>query len=268
MNRLTLRSNTANLDPTQLDPTELNLFVVTAHPDDEALVAGLISKNVEAKDENGLKKLTVAAITATMGEASTEYHLQDALPHNPHDRQEHIKNVRKDEFYRAFGSLGVRELFLFDYPDGELKDMVHKHNFSEDITQRAYGLTGFYNQRPWGFLTLGPQGFDGHEDHAAAHEATMDASEELLRRYGLYLPVFGLNAQGNGKYVVPLTDELKRKKQEALRQHQSQMPFTEDGELDPAFFEALNGHRAKYEETLQVRETYDLYPPRVPYLLE
>jgi len=262
VNRHTLAPNSAELDPALIDPTEFNILLVTGHPDDEALVGGIAAANAR-------RGLSTAALSATMGGASTEYHLPaETLPTDPGDFEQHLKRTRAKEFYKGVGSLGVRWAKILDLPDQEVSKEAHLHYLSEELAKYTFGLSGFYNENPWAIVTLGARGFDEHPDHSGTHDAACDASNILLQEYDLYTPVFGLNADGTGRFQIHLTDEMRRMKQAALTSHPSQMPLTKTGGLDPVFFERLGEHRRRYEEVLTVKETYDLYPPKVSHLLE
>lgn len=228
--------------------SRLSLIAVSAHPDDEVMTLGLIRQAQQQK--------YVAAVTATKGEASSEYYLPGKKP-SPED----LKVIRSNESQAALGSIGVRLHYLFDYPDGQLEALEHTDRFSEDLAKLAFGLSGFYGG-DWAFLTLGPDGKDGHPDHIASHNAALSASIKLAQRYdGMSVPVIGHNAEGTGAYKLPITDSLRKTKMAFLRHHASQMHFV-DGEPDPTFFRRFLDEYG-YRQVIEEVETYDLYRPQI-----
>lgn len=227
--------------------SRLSLIAVSAHPDDEVVSLG----RTRQAQQSG----RVVAVTATRGEASTEYYLPGKLP-----SQEALKAVRTKESQAALGSIGIHLQHLYDYPDGLLEDFQHTEKFSEDLAKLAFGLTGFYGGN-WAFLTMGPDGKDGHSDHIASHEAAIKASTKIANRYErLSVPVIGHNANGEGAYKVPITAELRQAKLDFLRHHSSQMHFV-DGQPDPAFFERFYDEYG-YRDVMEEVESYDLYVPQ------
>lgn len=227
--------------------SRLSLIAVSAHPDDEVITLGRMRRAQQAG--------RVVAVTATKGEASSEYYLPGEMP-----SQEALKAIRTKESQTALGSIGIHQQYLYDYPDGQLEDIGHTEKFSEDLAKLAFGLTGFYGNN-WAFLTMGPEGKDGHSDHIASHEAAMRASAKIASRYeGLSVPVIGHSATGEGAYKVRVTAELRQAKLDFLRHHSSQMHFV-DGQPDPAFFERFFDEYG-YRQVMEEVESYDLYVPQ------
>lgn len=101
--------------------------------------------------------------------------------------------------------------------------------------------------------TMGPDGYDGHPDHIATHQAALQA-QRLLHEQNYSVYVLALRRDGAGEVVFAVDRE---RKMAALAHHATQMPLDAHGQLDVQRF--LQEHAA-YSPLLE-RETYDIYAP-------
>jgi LmbE family N-acetylglucosaminyl deacetylase len=127
------------------------LLGVWAHPDDEAyLSAGLMAEFRRRGDR-------VVLITATLGERGTS----DPAAWPP----ERLAVLREHELRTSLAELGVDELHLLGFMDGECA--------WNDGTNRIAELIG--EIEPDLIVTFGPDGMTGHPDHRAVSAWTSDA---------------------------------------------------------------------------------------------
>jgi LmbE family N-acetylglucosaminyl deacetylase len=140
------------------------LMGIWAHPDDEAyLSAGLVGRMVDAGRP-------VTVLTATSGEKGTA---------DPADYdQAHFAARRERELRASLRELGVHDVRLLGYPDGEcdlIDDEAAVGTIAEAITTVAPDLV----------VTFGPDGITGHRDHRVVSAWVTEAwrrvgSAELL----------------------------------------------------------------------------------------
>ncbi len=131
--------------PTRYD-TDLphHLMGIWPHPDDEAyLSAGLMARMADAG-----RRVTV--LTLTRGEKGTS---------DPADfDQPHFAARRERELRASLAELGVDDVRILDYRDGEC-DLVDHEAAIAGITEQIDAL------RPDMVITFGPDGITGHRDH-------------------------------------------------------------------------------------------------------
>jgi LmbE family N-acetylglucosaminyl deacetylase len=134
----------------------LRLMAVLAHPDDESLgFGGALAKYAAEGVETYL-------VTATRGErgwtgAPAEYPGPAALG-----------RIREAELRAAAKALGLREVQLLDYIDGDLDQA--------DPAEATAKIVGHLRRvRPHVVLTFDPQGAYGHPDHIAICQLTTAA---------------------------------------------------------------------------------------------
>lgn len=134
----------------------LRLLCVLAHPDDEALgVGGLLARSAAEGVETYL-------LTATRGERGW----QGAPEEDP--GPEALGRLREAELRAAATVLGLREVQLLGYGDGEL-DAV-------DWPEAIAAITAAIRRvRPQVVVTFGPDGATGHPDHIAISQLTTAA---------------------------------------------------------------------------------------------
>lgn len=127
------------------------LLGVWAHPDDEAyLTAGLMAEFRGRGDR-------VVVITATLGERGTS----DPVAWPP----ERLAVLREHELRTSLAAVGVDELHLLGYMDGECTWNDGTDRIAELMAEIAPDL----------IVTFGPDGMTGHPDHRAVSAWTTDA---------------------------------------------------------------------------------------------
>jgi LmbE family N-acetylglucosaminyl deacetylase len=129
----------------------LRLLCVLAHPDDESLGTGGV---LALAAEQGVETFLV---TATRGERGR---IGEERP-----GPEVAGPIRERELRGAAAVLGVREVVLLGYLDGEL-DRAAPH---EAISKVAAGIRRL---RPHVVVTFPPDGIYGHPDHVAISQFT------------------------------------------------------------------------------------------------
>jgi N-acetyl-1-D-myo-inositol-2-amino-2-deoxy-alpha-D-glucopyranoside deacetylase len=124
---------------------------VFAHPDDESLVAG---GTLAAAAAGGA---AVTVICATRGELE-----------GPGD-------VREGELRAACAELGVADVVVLGYPDGEVAD-------APGLAERLAPLLRGADM----VITFGPEGLYWHPDHVAVHHAATAAAPPAAVRYATF----------------------------------------------------------------------------------
>jgi len=151
----------------------LKLMGLFAHPDDESLgVGGLLAKY-------SAEGVETYVVTATRGQRG--WHGLPAIDPG----EEAFGRVREAELRAAAAVLGVREVSLLDYVDGDLDQA----DPAEVMGQLAAHLR---RVRPQVVVTFGPDGSYGHPDHIAicqfATGATVLAADPQAAVPGGYEP--------------------------------------------------------------------------------
>ena len=169
--------------------TPFKLMAILAHPDDESLgTGGLLAKYAAEGVETYL-------ITATRGERG--------WPDDPMDNPglEALGRLREAELRCAAECLGVREVSLLDYIDGDLDQASPAEAIAKivPIIRRV---------RPQVVITFGPDGVYGHPDHIAICQFTTAA---IMRSADPTYRSDGQPPHGVAKlyYLVPTPDELR-----------------------------------------------------------
>ena len=134
----------------------LRLMAVVAHPDDESLGVG---GTLAAYAARGVETYVV---TATRGERGRYFTNEN----RPDDAE--VGRVRETELRAAARALGVREVALLDYVDGEL-DRADPHEAVSRIVAQLRRV------RPQVVVTFDPFGAYGHPDHVAICQFTTAA---------------------------------------------------------------------------------------------
>ena len=132
------------------------LMAVLAHPDDESLGLGGTLATYAARG------VETYVVTATRGERGRYFSNAD----RPGDAE--VGRVREAELRAATHTLGVRELVLLDYVDGEL-DRADPHEAIGRIVAQLRRV------RPQVVVTFDPFGAYGHPDHVAICQLTTAA---------------------------------------------------------------------------------------------
>jgi LmbE family N-acetylglucosaminyl deacetylase len=129
----------------------LRLLCVLAHPDDESLGTGGILAKYAAE---GVETFLITATRGERGRIGTE-----------RPGPEVVGPVREAELRRAVDVLGVKELHLLGYMDGEL-DQVEPAGAVARIAALVRAI------RPQVVVTFGADGAYGHVDHVAISQLT------------------------------------------------------------------------------------------------
>jgi N-acetyl-1-D-myo-inositol-2-amino-2-deoxy-alpha-D-glucopyranoside deacetylase len=141
------------------DLTGRSLLAVFAHPDDESLSCG---GTLAWCAEQGAR---VTLLCVTRGE--------DAAPAG--GNREALREQRSRELTEAGSVLGIHDLVMLDYPDGELAwlDPVRAAALETDIS------AAIQRTRADIVVTFGEDGLYWHPDHIALHQKTTAAVSAL-----------------------------------------------------------------------------------------
>jgi LmbE family N-acetylglucosaminyl deacetylase len=134
----------------------LKLMFIAAHPDDEALGMGFTLAKYAAEG------VEVTLVCATRGERGW------TGPENENPGMQAIGQIREAELRASVRTLGIKNLFLLDYIDGELDQA--------DPQEAAAKIAIFLRRlRPQVAVTFDPFGSYGHPDHIAISQFTQAA---------------------------------------------------------------------------------------------
>ena len=137
----------------------LRLAAVLAHPDDESLGFGGVLARYAAEG------VEVSVITATRGQRGR---YKDIRPGEGHPGPEAMGKLREAELRCAAEILGVSELVILDYMDGELDQ-------AEPRAAIALIAGHLRRLRPHVVMTFSHDGAYGHPDHIAICQFTTAA---------------------------------------------------------------------------------------------
>src|SRR6185295_8747121 len=141
--------------PSLAAKTMRRLMCVLAHPDDESLgMGGALAKYAAEGVETYV-------VTATKGERGRSGSAEPLTP-------EAVGRLRHAELHAAARELGVREVSLLGYPDGDL-DQANPAEATARIVAHLRRV------KPQVVLTFGPDGAYGHPDHIAISQFTTAA---------------------------------------------------------------------------------------------
>jgi N-acetyl-1-D-myo-inositol-2-amino-2-deoxy-alpha-D-glucopyranoside deacetylase len=152
------------------------LFLVHAHPDDEAISTGGVMMKAR-KDGH-----RVVLVTATRGEVGEIYNM------DPEATRPHLGEVRAKELENATRILGVNRGEFLGYrdsgmagtPDNENPTSFHQAPLGEAAEKLAAILR---EEKPEVVVTYAEDGVYGHPDHIKAHFVT-NAALDLLEKEG------------------------------------------------------------------------------------
>jgi len=138
----------------------LRLLAIMAHPDDETLgMGGTLARYASEGIETYL-------VTATRGQAGRFRELKRGEPGHP--GAEKLGTIREQELHAAARVLGMREVALLDYMDGQL-DKADPHEATAQIARHIRRI------RPQVVVTFAQDGAYGHPDHIAICQFTTAA---------------------------------------------------------------------------------------------
>jgi LmbE family N-acetylglucosaminyl deacetylase len=205
------------------------LLGIWAHPDDEAFTsAGLM----RAHTRRGGR---VVVVTATLGERGTD----DPERWPPH----RLAERRHRELRRSLGSLGVHDVHVLGFEDGECAS-VDGTAAVGDVIERV---------RPERIVTFGPEGLTGHPDHRAVSRWVTRAWQRICPEtslwYATVAPEFedlwgDVNAQLGIWYDAP--ERLRTPREDLVR------CVTLDGADRRAKAVALRAHRSQTERMVRL----------------
>lgn len=147
----------------------LKLMCILAHPDDESLgTGGILAKYA-------VEGVQTSVITATRG--------QRGWPGDPakNPGPEVLGQIREAELHAATSALGVQELILLDYMDGELDQA----DWGTAVAQIAHHIRRL---RPQVVVTFDPFGAYGHPDHIAISQMAAAAIVAAAAPHGKQAP--------------------------------------------------------------------------------
>jgi LmbE family N-acetylglucosaminyl deacetylase len=185
------------------------VLAVVAHPDDESFGLGAVLATFVAAGSE------VSVLCLTRGEASTLHGVSGDLA-----------EIRSEELTQAARTMGIANVRLRDYPDGQLPAVPLK-TLVDEISSFVAG------QQVNGILVFDPSGITGHPDHQRATEAALAyASASNLQVLGWTLPASvaqilnaesGANFGGHQPEAIDLVIPVDRVAQErAVACHPSQ----------------------------------------------
>lgn len=138
------------------------ILLVFAHPDDESSsIAGTTAKYAQ-------RGVAVDLICATRGEKGTRLDVPPDVD---------TATARESGLRVAAGIMGIRDIYLLGYVDGDLEKAD-----TGDIADRLIDI--MRKVQPEVVITFGPDGISGHPDHIAISRATTVAFEMLTECAG------------------------------------------------------------------------------------
>ncbi len=136
-------------------------LAVVAHPDDETFALGAVLADLAAAGAR------VSVLCFTHGESTT---LGVRAGERRGTAMRRLAEVRALELRRAADELGLDEVSLLDFPDGEL-DRAPAELLAAEVEARAAGVEVL--------VVMEPSGVTGHPDHRAATAAAAAVAERL-----------------------------------------------------------------------------------------
>jgi N-acetyl-1-D-myo-inositol-2-amino-2-deoxy-alpha-D-glucopyranoside deacetylase len=182
--------------------TMATLFLVHAHPDDEAIATGGVMMRAHADGHR------VVLVTCTRGEEG-EIHNMDEAATRPR-----LAAVRTEELRRACEILGVDRQEFLGYRDSGMAGTPSNDNpasfHQAPLLEAAERLSILLrDERPEVVVTYTSDGTYGHPDHIKAHHTTVGALD-LLEQEGWQPVKLYLSAVPRG-----FVQEMMRRAQEA-----------------------------------------------------
>ncbi|HEX7792735.1 MAG TPA: PIG-L deacetylase family protein [Vicinamibacterales bacterium] len=134
-----------------------SILAVFAHPDDESLACGGTLARLASEG------FRVIVVSATHGERGGPIDTR---------RDDELGHERALEICEAAKALNISEVFIGDYPDGDLR-WDHVAEFQAEL------ITFIRRHRPAAVITFGDDGLYWHMDHVGVHERTTSAVRSL-----------------------------------------------------------------------------------------
>ena len=174
----------------------LRLLCILAHPDDESLgLGGILAKY-------GAEGVETYLVTATRGEQGW------FGPREENPGPTELGKIREGELREAANVLGLREVNLLDYRDGEL-DKADQRLFTQKLVGHIRRI------RPHVVVTFDHNGVYGHPDHIATTRAATAAI--LAAADAAFAEPAGLAPHTVSKlYYFAWTDEVREAYEKAF----------------------------------------------------
>jgi N-acetyl-1-D-myo-inositol-2-amino-2-deoxy-alpha-D-glucopyranoside deacetylase len=177
------------------------LFLVHAHPDDEAIATGGVMMRAQAAGHR------VVLVTCTRGEEGEIYNMDEAAA------RPRLGEIRTEELRRACEILGVDRQEFLNYRDSGMAGRPSNQepaSFHMAPLEEAAGRLAalLVEERPEVVVTYTPDGTYGHPDHVKAHHTTV-AALDLLAGEGWQPARFYLHAIPRSA-VEQLAEEFRR----------------------------------------------------------
>ncbi len=221
------------------------LLVLSAHPDDETLAVGGLAAFAHRLG------LTVQLVLATDGEASH--------PDSPTVTPDRLARLRTAEYAAALELLtpGAPRVRL-GLPDGALAAHRPALEHALGIALRSIASpAGEESVPPGRVLLVAPWRGDGHADHEAAGEAAVAAAASTghdvrVVEYPLWLWHWGAptDVPWERAWTLQLPEDLRRRKEAAIRAHRSQVEPLSPARGDEAILHA--GTLAHFDQPFEV----------------
>ncbi len=154
-----------------LEPVNLTLLAVHAHPDDESIgTGGTLARYIS----EGVETVLVCATKGEEGEI-----LNPAM--DPSKVPSDITELRLREFQGACEILGIRRIFFLGYRDSGMAGRPSNAHpaalINADLQEATERLVRIIRQvRPHVIITYNERGGYGHPDHIAVHRITLSAA--------------------------------------------------------------------------------------------
>jgi LmbE family N-acetylglucosaminyl deacetylase len=133
----------------------VDVMLIVPHPDDEVFGCGGLFTKMAAFNK------PVATITLTRGGQGRTLQLCS---------REELPAVRERELRASLEVLGVAYPYIFDFPDGGLKEVPER-----ELMDVLVPLID--EHKPRVVITFPPNGANGHPDHVTTHRVTLEALE-------------------------------------------------------------------------------------------
>jgi N-acetylglucosamine malate deacetylase 2 len=223
------------IDPTL---TGRSILAVFAHPDDESLACGGTLARLASEG------FRVIVVSATHGERGGPIDTR---------KDDELGHARALEIREAAKALRISEVFIGDYPDGDLR-WDHVAEFQAEL------ITFIRRHRPAAVITFGDDGLYWHMDHIGVHERTTSAVRSLgIDAPPLYYVTMQPEAFGIAARPATITVDVSEWvpcKLAAILCHRSQMveghPFAQLCDADARRLLGVEHfHRANFETMAQ-----------------
>ncbi len=205
---------------------------ITAHPDDETEIsAGTIYNNFQKGGKNFL-------YCATLGEKGNAYVSEDITP-------EELGLMRKTELFSVGQFLGIEEIVVSDFPDGEVEGHVGRlEKEIQDFISKV---------KPEVVVSFGADGYSGHKDHIALSKVV----QKILADSGVrFLEFAGPSESVCGGYENCLFKKRKNGDYHDLNRKEANICVKIDKEVK---LKALNIYKTQWDGL----DPYKIFPPSI-----